>query len=291
MCDEQTIKDWEQYLKNNPVSRRKFNTLTAGAGLSAAFPSIANAQQLTSEPVSIQTPDGTADCFMVHPASGTYPGVILWTDVLSLRPAYEQMAARLAARGYAVLVPNPYYRSAPAPVVEAGASFQDQATRDIVLPMAGQLNPQTHVSDANAFIEYLDNHSAVDSSRPMGTMGYCMGGPIVMRTAAARPDRIGAVASFHGGGLATDADNSPHLLIPGTDADFLIAIAENDDANDPEAKQILRDAFAAAGKNAEVEVYDGALHGWTVLDSRVYHEEQAERAWNRLVVLFEKALI
>lgn len=290
MCDDQTIKDWEQYLKNKPVSRRKFNILTAGAGLSTAIPSIANAQNLSNERVSIQTPDGNADCFMVHPANGTYPGVLLWTDVLSLRPAYEQMASRLAAQGYAVLVPNPYYRSAPAPVVEAGASFQDQATRDIVLPMAGRLNAQTHVTDAIAFIDFLDNHSAVDTERPIGTMGYCMGGPIVFRTAAARPDRIGAVASFHGGGLATDADNSPHRLIPGTEADFLIAIAENDDANDPDAKNVLRDSFEDAGKNAEVEVYDGALHGWTVLDSRVYHEEQAERAWGRLLALFDNAL-
>jgi len=185
---------------------------------------------------------------------------------------------------------NPYYRSARAPVVAEGASFNDQAVRDTVFPMAGTLNADTHATDANAFVNYLDRHSAVSNDRKIGTMGYCMGGPIIMRTAAARPDRIGAAASFHGGGLASDADNSPHLLIPQMEADFLIAIAENDDAGDPEAKNTLRESFAAAGLEAEIEVYAGAQHGWCVTDSAVYHEEQAERAWSRVLALFENAL-
>jgi len=291
MCDEQTLKDWEQYLKNKPLTRRKFTTLTAGAGLAALAP-IAHSQlvPLSSGTVEVRTPDGIADCYCVHPADGAHPGVIIWPDVLGLRPAYETMAGRLATAGYTVLVVNPYYRDARAPVVSEGASFADPAVRESVLPFANKLNAQTHFTDARAFVAYLEGHGAVDQDRRMGTIGYCMGGPMVMRTAAARPDRIGAAASFHGGGLATDADDSPHLLIPQMQADFLIAIAENDDMNDPQAKHTLRDSFDAAGLNAEIEVYDGAQHGWAVVDHRLYHEAQAERAWSRLLALFEGAL-
>jgi carboxymethylenebutenolidase len=290
MCDEQTINDWEKYLKNKPVSRRKFNALTAGASLAAALPSIANAQRLTNGPVQIRTPDGIADCYMAHPPDGSYPGIIMWTDILGLRPAFMEMGLRLAARGYAVLVPNPFYRSAAAPVVSEGASFQDQDVREKVLPMAGELSAETHVTDANAFVDYLDRHGAVNSNRSIGTLGYCMGGPMVMRTASARPDRIGAAAIFHGGGLATDADNSPHRQISEMNAQFLIAIAENDDANDPQAKNTLRETFDASGLNAEIEVYSGAQHGWTVTDSRAYLEGQAEQAWSRLLALLQDAL-
>lgn len=290
MCDEKTLKDWENYLKNKPVTRRKFNTLAAGAGVATAFPPLVSAQRLSSGPVSISTPDGVADCYMAHPPDGSWPAVIMWPDVLGLRPAFEQMALRLAATGYAVLVPNPFYRDSTAPVVEEGASFAAPDVRDKVLPFARNLTAETHVTDARAFVEYLDRHGAVNSDRKMGTIGYCMGGPMVMRTAASRPDRIGAAATFHGGGLATGEDNSPHLLIPEMQADFLVAIAENDDVNDPDAKNTLRESFSAAKLSAEVEVYEGAQHGWTVIDSRVYHEEQAEHAWERLLTLFEKAL-
>jgi carboxymethylenebutenolidase len=200
------------------------------------------------------------------------------------------MGRRLANSGYSVLVVNPFYRNATAPVVPEGASFNDPAVRETVFPLAGSLNAETHFTDARAFVDYLDQHGAVDTDRKIGTTGYCMGGPMIMRTAAARPDRIGAAASFHGGGLATDADNSPHLLIPEMQAQFLIAIADNDDMSDPEAKNTLRESFDAAGLTAEIEVYTGAQHGWCPPDSAVYHDEQAERAWSRLLVLFETAL-
>jgi carboxymethylenebutenolidase len=199
------------------------------------------------------------------------------------------MGRRLAAEGYSVLTVNPFYRGARAPVVPEGATFNAE-TRNIVMPLAQQLNAETHFTDARAFVDFLDAHGSVDTGRKIGTTGYCMGGPMIMRTAAARPDRIGAAASFHGGGLATAAENSPHLLIPDMTADFLIAIAANDDENDPQAKVTLREAFDAAGLSAEIEVYAGAQHGWCPPDSAVYHEAQAERAWSRLLALFGRAL-
>jgi carboxymethylenebutenolidase len=291
MCDDQTLKDWARYLEDAPpVSRRKFGALTAGAGLAAALPPVANAQRIAEGWVDVTTPDGTADCFMAYPSSGAYPGVIVWPDILGLRPAFMDMGRRLAQAGYAVLVVNPFYRDAPAPVVPEGATFADPEVRETVFPLARALNPETHFTDARAFVEYLEKHGAVSSERPMGTIGYCMGGPMVMRTAAGRPDQIGAAATFHGGGLATDAEDSPHLLIPEMRAEFLIAIAENDDMNDPEAKNTLRESFDAAGLEAEIEVYAGAQHGWCPPDSAVYNEAQAERAWSRLLALFERAL-
>ena len=181
-------------------------------------------------------------------------------------------------------------RQKKAPVVPAGASFADPATRNAVMPLAQALNATTHISDAKAFVAFLDSQAAVDKKRKIGTTGYCMGGPIVMRTAAAAPDRIGAGASFHGGGLVTKNPDSPHLLIPTMKAHFLFAVAENDDQKEPEAKTVLRDAFAAAKLPAEIEVYAGAAHGWCPPDSAVYNEKQAERAWSRLLVLFKGAL-
>ena len=200
------------------------------------------------------------------------------------------MGERLAQSGYSVLVVNPFYRDARSPVVGEGASFGQPETREIVLPMARNLNAETHFTDARAFVSFLDRQAAVDTSRRIGTTGYCMGGPMVMRTVAAVPDRLGAGATFHGGGLATDADDSPHLLIPNTTAHMLHCVAANDDENDPEAKTTLREAYAAAGIPAEIEVYDGTMHGWCPPDSQVYNEAQAERAWSRLLVLLESAL-
>ena len=197
------------------------------------------------------------------------------------------MARRLAESGYSVLVVNQYYRTQRAPIV---GSTNFGAERDTLLPLMGTLSADTHMADARAFVSFLDDQPSVDGNRKMGTMGYCMGGPITMRTAAAVPDRIGAGASFHGGGLVTDQPNSPHLLVPEMTAHYLFAIAENDDQNQPEAKDVLRDAFEQAGLPAEIEVYDGALHGWCPPDTQVYDEPQAERAWSRLLALFERAL-
>ena len=215
-----------------------------------------------------------------------HPGVLIWPDAFGLRPAKRQMAKRLAESGYSVLVVNQYYRSQRAPIVSSN-DFSEVS--GIIRPLMGTLNPDTQVTDARAFVGWLDEQNSVDSNRKMGTMGYCMGGPFVMRTAATLPDRVGAGASFHGGGLVTDGEDSPHLLIPQMEAHLLIAIASNDDENEPEAKNILRDAFASASVPAEIEVYD-ALHGWCPPDSRVYDEALAERAWTRMLATFEEAL-
>jgi carboxymethylenebutenolidase len=290
MCDEHFEEDLDNYMRFPPLSRRQFAAASVGAGLVVMLPRAADAQAVRELDVDVKTPDGVADCYFVHPAKGATAGVIVWPDILGLRPAFRQMGKRLAESGYAVLVVNPFYRQKKAPVVPAGASFADQATRDIVMPLAKGLSATTNATDARAFVAFLDSQAAVDKKRKIGTTGYCMGGPIVMRTAAAAPDRIGAGASFHGGGLVTKAPDSPHLLVPTMKAHFLFAVAENDDQREPEAKNVLRETFAKANLPAEIEVYAGAAHGWCPPDSSVYNEKQAERAWARLLVLFKTAL-
>ena len=287
MCDERTSADGRRYRLAREMTRRQFGAVSAGAGLAMLLPRAANAQDVTESEIDVTTPDGVADSYFVHPTSGAHPGVLIWPDAFGLRPAKRQMARRLAESGYSVLVVNQYYRSQRAPIANT-TNFAE--VRDIIRPLMGTLNPETHVRDARAFVGFLDSQAAVDGNRKMGTMGYCMGGPITMRTAAALPDRIGAGASFHGGGLVTDQPDSPHLLVPRMKAHYLFAIAENDDENEPEAKDVLRDAFAEAGLPAEIEVYEGALHGWCPPDTQVYNEAQAERAWSRLLALFERAL-
>ena len=291
MCDEKTVDDWKQYLnRSEDLTRRQFGALSAGVGMAMFWSQAAGAVDVTDADIEVSTPDGVADCYFVHPSSGRHPGVLIWPDALGLRPTFKQMGKRLAESGYSVLVVNQYYRERKAPIAPEGASFADEDVRNTIRPLMGTLNPDTHVTDATAFVGFLDRQDAVDSNRKMGTMGYCMGGPITMRTAAALPDRIGAAASFHGGGLVTNAPDSPHLLVPKMKAHYLFAVAENDDERQPEAKNELRDAFAEAGLPAEIEVYEGAMHGWCPPDSRVYNEAQAERAWSRLLVLFESAI-
>lgn len=291
MCDEKTVQDNERYLaQSGLLSRREFGRLAAGAALTALLPRAANAFDVTESEVNVPTPDGTADGYFVHPASGRYPGVIVWPDILGLRPAFRQIGRRLAESGYAVLVVNPYYRSAKAPVVPLGASFQDPSVRATVMPLYQQLNAETNVIDARALASFLDQQAVVDTRRKLGATGYCMGGPMVMRAAATVAERIGAAATFHGGDLVSDGPDSPHLLIPRMKAHFLIAIAANDDEKQPEAKDVLRKAFAAAALPAEIEVYQDTLHGWCPPDSAVYNEAQAERAWGRLLALFARAL-
>ena len=291
MCDEDTQKDVEEYLKRHPeMTRRDFTRLATGAGLAMMLPPVAHAQGISERDVEIQTADGVADCHFAHPFGGATAAVLVWPDILALRPAFREMGRRLARSGYAVLTVNPFYRDARSPVVGRGASFGQPETRNIVLPMARNLNAETHFSDARAFVAWLDRQSEVDTSRGIGTTGYCMGGPMVMRTVAAVPDRLAAGATFHGGGLATSNADSPHLLIPQTRARMLHCVAENDDQNDPQAKVTLREAYAAAGIPAEIEVYEDAMHGWCAIDSQVYHQAQAERAWSRLLNLFDSAL-
>lgn len=287
MCDDDTVRENQQHFK---LSRRQLARVGASAALMAVLPARADAQAVTGTDVSVTTPDGKADCYYVHPQTGTHAGIIIWPDVLGLRPAFRAMAKRLAESGYAVLVVNPYYRDQKSPVVQPGESFQDEGTRNKVLPLARNLSFETNVTDTKAFVAFLDAQVEVDTSRPIGTTGYCMGGPITMRAAAAVPERIGAGASFHGGGLVTDDPRSPHKLVPEMRAQFLFAIADNDDEREPDAKHALRKAFDEANLFAEIEVYEGALHGWCPPDSRVYDAALAERAWSRMLALFDRAL-
>jgi len=286
MCDQDYFeKDRQEYERLGRVTRKQFGVML-GAGMAMMLPRVANAAAVTESDVNVTTPDGIADCYFVHPASGTAPGVLVWPDIFGLRPAFRQMAKRLAESGYSVLVVNPFYRSKKAPTAADGSA----TPIDQVRPLAQALNETTHMTDAKAFIGWLDKQPSVAKNRKMGTQGYCMGGPIAFRTAAAVPDRVGAVASFHGGGLVTDKPDSPHLQAAKSKAQFLIAIAENDDKRSPKDKDVLKETFAKADLPAEIEVYAGSAHGWCPPDSRVYNEPQAEKAWSRLLVLYGKAL-
>jgi carboxymethylenebutenolidase len=286
MCDQDHFdNDRQEYERLGLVTRKQFG-LMLGAGMTMLLPKVANAAQVTESDVNVTTPDGTADCYFVHPASGVAAGVLMWPDIFGLRPAFRQMGKRLAESGYSVLVVNPFYRVKKAPTAEAGAATPIQDVRSL----AQGLNETTQMTDAKAFIAWLDGQSSVSKTRKIGTQGYCMGGPIAFRTAAAVPDRVGAVASFHGGGLVTDAPNSPHLAAAKSKAQFLIAIAASDDARSPKDKDVMKDTFAQAALPAEIEVYAGSAHGWCPPDSHVYNEPQAEKAWSRLLVLYAKAL-
>jgi len=290
MCNELTVKDEEEYLRKHDLTRRDFNKGAAGVALSLMLPNVANAMDVVEEEVLIETPDGMADGYFVYPAAGEHAAVIVWPDIMGIRTSFRMMGKRLAESGYSTLVVNPYYRTAKGAVIEDGESFGTPAVRERLMPHARSLSPATCVSDGRAFVDYLDAQSSVDANRKIGTTGYCMTGSYTMRLAADMPERIGAGASFHGGGLATDKDSSPHLLAPSIQAGLLIAIAANDDEKDPNAKVLLREAFDNAGVSAEIEVYKDTLHGWCPPDSRVYNEAQAERAWSRLLALFEREL-
>ena len=282
--------------------RREFVAFTAVAGL-AAYGGVAAAAEadVVAKDVVITTADGSCDAAFFHPATGRHPGVLIWTDAFGLRPTFRDMGKRLAAQGYAVLVPNPFYRIAKAPVyTEAEISsfdFQDPAQMAKVKQfMASPTAPGAAEADAKAFTAFLDAQKQVNRARKLGTQGYCMGGALVLRTAATVADRIGAGASFHGGGLVTDKPDSPHLLAPKIRARLYIAIASNDDQRQPDAKDILRQAFAAAKVAADVEVYADARHGWCVADmplqngQAIYSKADAERAWSKLSDLYETAL-
>jgi carboxymethylenebutenolidase len=290
MCDDHSIIENEAYLK---LSRRGFVEGAGAIGIAALWAGVAGAKanvRLLEKDVMVKTPDGTADCFLVHPAKGKHPAVILWPDIFGLRKTKKEMAKRLAREGYTVLVVNPYYRSAKAPVIVEGEELQGPTNWPKVREQATKLTADTNVTDAKAFVAFLDAQKSVNTKKKIGTMGYCMGGRMVLRAAAAVPDRIGAGASFHGSSHVTDKSDSPHLLIPKMKAEFLIAIADNDDQKDPTEKQKLTDAFRAAKLKSEIEVYKNAMHGWCPPDGKVYNHEQAERAWARMLVLFNKVL-
>jgi carboxymethylenebutenolidase len=248
--------------------------------------------------VEIKTPDGTCDAAFIHPKTGTYPGVLIWPDAFGLRPSMRQIARRLAAEGYSALVPNPFYRVAKAPFSDASAfDFQNPADMAKLRPLMASVTAAGNAErDAAAYVAFLDARPEVNKARKIGTQGYCMGGPLVVKTAAALPDRIGAGASFHGGGLVTANPDSPHLLAPRIKARMYFGIASNDDTRQPDAKDKLREAFAAAKVPAEIEVYAGALHGWCVPDMPlqngvpIYSKPDAERAWGKLLALYKLAL-
>ena len=290
MCDQDTLEDGRRYEAAAALSRRRFSALSLGAALALTLPAGVRAAPVQTRRVVIPGADGPCDAVFSTPTTGPAPAVLVWPDILGLRPAFETMGQRLAEAGYAVLTVNPYYRRTPAPVVQAGAQFGQEAVRARVLPLFRSLSAETTMADARAFVDFLDAQPEVDSAKPVGTTGYCMGGPMVLQSAAERADRIKAGATFHGSRMVAEGEGSPHHLIAQSDARFLMAIAENDDARAPEDKTVLRAALEAAGRPHEVEVYAGASHGWCAIDSAVYHPELAARAFWRLLDTFKVAL-
>ncbi|MCW3845879.1 dienelactone hydrolase family protein [Sphingomonas sp. LB-2] len=287
MCDELTAADNDRFLATTGgISRRAFGAGTAAAGLMALLPRAANAMPVKGRDVTITTPDGVCDAYFVAPARGKHPGVLVWPDIGGLRPAFRQMADRLAESGYAVLTVNPFYRSAKPPYTKEGEAPDAPEIRSRAMEYRKLLTPDATIGDATAFIKFIDAQKETDRKRGIGTTGYCMGGPLVMRTAAAVNGRVRAGGSFHGGGLVTPNPDSPHLLVPQMKGRYLFAVAENDDQRAPQDKETLRAAFVAAKVPAEIEVYAGANHGWCPPDSRVYNQAQAEKAWARLLATF-----
>ncbi len=303
MCDDLTELDNTTFLArlaqaNPAIDRRRFAVLGAGAATLVSVPGCmakvadqAPAMPVSAGPVAITTPDGVTDAWFVTPTAGKHPAVIMWPDIAGLRDAYKTMAARLAGAGYAVLVVNQYYRGAKAPILDSLVAWRTPEGQAKLKPLIAGISSAGIASDAAAYVAWLDQQPQVDTTRRIGTSGYCMGGPYTVRTAAAVPGRIGAAASFHGANLVDPAAgaDSPHLLLAKTKAAFLFAIAQNDDASQPDAKTALKTATAAAGRPAEIEVYP-AQHGWCTIDAPVYDEAQAEKAWGRMLMLFKASL-
>jgi carboxymethylenebutenolidase len=283
MCDKDHFAESvAEYEARGLITRRQFGVLV-GAGVAMMLPGVANAQATAERDVNIKTPDGTADAYFVHPATGSAAGVLIWPDIFGLRPAMRNMAKRLASSGYSVLVVNPFYRAGK-PTATGATEIKE------MLPYRKGMSAATDMSDAKTFVAWLDAQPQVNKNRKVGVQGYCMGGPMSFHTASAVPDRIGAVASFHGGGLVgKEPATSPHVLAAATKASFLIAIAENDDKGNPNEKTVLKETFDKAKLMAEIEVYPAA-HGWCPPDTKVYNEPAAEKAWSRLLALYGKAL-
>jgi carboxymethylenebutenolidase len=278
------------------VSRREFIARSVAAGFVAATgPSFAATLSVVESDVTVKTPDGTCDAAFIHPALGAYPGVIVWPDAAGLRPTMRDMAKRVAAEGYSVLVPNLFYRVSKAPqfTTAANIDFWSPETMAKLRPLMSSVQSAGKAEkDAVAYVAFLDAQPQVDKTKKIGTQGYCMGGALVVRTAAAVPDRIGAGASFHGGGLVTDKPDSPHLLAPKIKARMYFGVAASDDQRQPDAKNKLKESFAKVGVPAEIEVYP-AKHGWCVPDmpaedgAPIYDKAQAERAWGKLIALYK----
>jgi carboxymethylenebutenolidase len=294
-------EDQKDQQKNDPqqndIGRRDFVALSVTAGLAATAATAAAAGlEVVETNVEIKTPDGTCDAAFIHPKTGSHPGVLIWPDAFGLRPSMRDMAKRLAAEGYSVLVPNPFYRLSKPPYTDA-SKIDFQIERPKLTPLMASVNaPGNAEKDAVAYVAFLDAQKEVNKSKKVGTQGYCMGGSLVVKTAAALPNRIGAGASFHGGGLVTDQPSSPHLLAPKIKARMYFGIAANDDKSQPDAKDKLKEAFAAAKVPAEIEVYSGSQHGWCVPDmpaqngAPIYNKADAERAWGKLIALYKAGL-
>lgn len=291
MCNEDTQQSNEEYLAGKAgITRREFAQAGAAATLMMALPAVVNALDVVEQEVNVPMSGGEmSDCYLVHPATGQHAAVIIWPDIMSIRPSFRAMGKRLAQSGYSVLVVNPYYRTVNGRITPEGMGYNNPEIREILIPHYLSLTPETCVLDGRDYVKYMDAQPSVDTNRKIGTTGYCMTGSYVIRLAADMPDRIGAGGSFHGGGLVTDKPSSPHLLADHVNAGLLIAIAQNDDEKQPEAKSVLSKSFEDAGVAAEVEVYP-AQHGWCPPDSWVYDEAQAERAWARLLALFDREL-
>ncbi|NIJ37317.1 carboxymethylenebutenolidase [Sphingopyxis panaciterrae] len=289
MCNDLTEADLDR--AGLPVARRSFTALAGAGALATMLPVHAMAGKLVKgRDVTIQTDDGTCDAYFVAPAEGKHPGVLVWPDIRGLRPAFRQMADRLAGEGYAVLTVNPFYRWQKSPVVDAANDFNDPPIREKLFGYLKQLTRAPVEIDAKAHLAFLDAQAEVDTKRRIGTTGYCMGGAMTIYTAALKPGRVGAAASFHGGGVGTGKPDSPHLLIGDTNAGYLFAIADNDDKETPNEKVLLKEALAPSPHWHEVEVYEGAMHGWCPPDGRAYNEAAAEKAWSRMLALFKEEL-
>ena len=272
------------------LSRRSFGLMTAAAAGVATSPALAQSNVVEKD-VAVKTPDGTSDSVLYHPAgAGSWPAVLIWPDIMGLRPAFRDMGRRLAGQGYVVLVVNPFYRSAKAPVIGDNFDFSNPEQRARLTGYRNAMSDEGVDKDAQAYVAFLDAQPQTNKVRKVGVQGYCMGGALSFRTAAAVPGRVAAVGSFHGGnGLVTKNPNSPHLLIEKANAGYLVAHAQNDDAQNVQMKEDLKAAFASAGRSATVEVYQ-ANHGWCVKGGQAYHEAEAERAWAALNVLYGRML-
>jgi carboxymethylenebutenolidase len=286
MCDDDIHQG---QASDATLSRRAFGIMTAAAASIAT--TAAAAAKVVEKDVDITTPDGKADAVLTYPeGKGPWPGVIIWTDIMGLRPVFRQMAQRLAGEGYVVLTPNPFYRVKRGLAVEGPIDFNKPEDRAKLMPLRASITAEGTARDAAAYVAFLDAQPQTSKSAKIGTQGYCMGGPMVLWSAGAQPGRINAGASFHGGGLATDAPDSPHLLAPKLKGGYLIAVADNDDQKEPAAKDRLKAALDAANVTAKVEVYKGANHGWCVPGSAAYNEPAAEKAWAELLALYKTHL-
>jgi carboxymethylenebutenolidase len=287
MCDSD---NHQGFIVDTSFTRRSVVLTMTSAAVVASLPACASTAAVTETDVMVPTPDGSADAALFYPSGkGTWPAVLMWPDILGLRPVFREMGKRLAAEGYVVLVPNPFYRTKRAPIVTGSFDFGDPKQRDSVMSLRATLTDAGIDKDAAAFISFLDKQKQTNGRKGAGVQGYCFSGPFAFQTGAVRSDRIRAVATFHGGGLVTDKPDSPHLLIPKTKASFVVGIARNDDQKQPDAKDILKKAFAEAKRPATVEVYP-ADHGWCVEGSQAYDHASAEKAWAELLKLYRANL-